>query len=136
MPFALASFMQIDSICLFQDNTSSIDIPRWLCNFSLWLFIMSGFRGKLFYGDLNSISSVLISFRLLRNHCHRSFSSWLTADPIVSSFFGRKWRLVSSAKWWIINFKKAPCKSLMYTRNNKGLNVEPYGTPQVTCLVM
>ena len=44
--------------------------------------------------------------------------------------------IMSSTKLWIIDFEKAPCKSLMYTMNNKGPNVEPCGIPQVTSLVM
>ena len=47
-----ASFMQIDSICLFQDNTALIRI------------LMSGSRGKFFGVYLNIISSVLVSFRV------------------------------------------------------------------------
>ena len=43
-----------------------------------------------------------------------------------AKFFGKGTRrLMSSAKWWIIDFEKAPFKSLMYVRNNKGPNVEP-----------
>ena len=100
---------------------------------------MSGSRGKFFHGDLNIISSVLVSFSdslLLRNHCDRSFSSWLTTNPVVPSFLAGNRRLVSSAKWLIINFEKEPSKSLMYSRNNKRPNVEPCRTLQVTCLVM
>ena len=92
---------------------------------------MSGFSGNFFRGDLNIISSGLVSFRdslLFHNHCDRSFSSWFTTDSIVPSFLSGNGRLVSSAKWWIINFENAPCKSLMYTRNNKGPNIEPCGT--------
>ena len=69
---------------------------------------MSGSRDKLFYGYLNVISSVFVSFRdlqiwrflisLLRNHCDRSFSSCLTTDLIVASFLAGNRRLVSSAK--------------------------------------
>ena len=70
---------------------------------------MSGSRGKFFRGNLNIISSILVSFRdslLLRNHCDRSFSSWLTTDSVVPSFLAGNRRLVSSAKWWIIDFEK------------------------------
>ena len=35
-----------------------------------------------------------------------------------------------------MNFEKAPCKLLMYTRNNKGPKFELCGTPEVTRLVM
>ena len=45
-------------------------------------------------------------------------------------------RLVSSAKWWSIDFEKGSCELLMYTRNNKGPNIAPCWTPQVNCLVM
>ena len=91
---------------------------------------MSGSRGKVFPGDqllvslvqfissisyyfnlLDFISSALVSFRgslLLCNHCDRSFSSWLTTGSIVPSFLAGNRRLISSAKWWIIDFKKAP----------------------------
>ena len=44
----------------------------------------------------------------------------------MPSFLAGNRRLVSSAEWWIIDFKKAAFKSLMWTRNNKGPNVEPY----------
>ena len=30
IPFALASFVQISSICLFQDKTSSMSIPKYM----------------------------------------------------------------------------------------------------------
>ena len=104
MPFAVANFMQVDSIRLFQDDTSSISILMyltWLCNFSLLLFILkSGSCGKFFCWDLN-ISPVLVSFRdsiILCNHSDRSFSSWLTTDSIVPSFIAGNRRLVASAK--------------------------------------
>ena len=49
---------------------------------------------------------------------------------IVNSFVRKKVYLLT------IDFEKAPCKSLIYTRNNKGPNVEPCRIPQVTSLVM
>ena len=55
---------------------------------------------------------------------------------MVSSFLAGNRKIVSSSKWWIIDFEKAPCKSLMYTRNNKVSDVEPCGVPQVTRFVM
>ena len=67
MSFAPASFVQISSICLFQNNTSSISIPKyliWEYNFNLKIFIViSGSRGKCFQGDINMMSSVLVSFK-------------------------------------------------------------------------
>ena len=51
-------------------------------------------------------------------------------------FLKENTRIMSSTKWWIIDFEKAPCKSLMYTMNNKGPNVEPCRIPQVTSLVI
>ena len=38
-------------------------------------------------------------------------------------------RFVSSAKWGIFEFFIDPLKSFMYMRNNKGLKMEPSGTP-------
>ena len=68
MPFALASFMQVDAICLFQVNTSSISISgylTWPFNFSLQLSVfISDSCGKFFRWDRNIISSVLLSFRV------------------------------------------------------------------------
>ena len=63
---------------------------------------MSGSRGKCFQGDLNMMSSVLVSFKdslLLCSHWAKSFNSCLTPDSIVPSFLAGNKRLVSSAKW-------------------------------------
>ena len=118
--FAVASFVQISSICLFQDNTSSISIPEylmWECNFNLWLFaLMPGSRSKWFRGDLHMMSSVLVSFKdylLFRDHWTKSFNSWLMTDLIVPSFLARSKRLVSSTKWWRTYFEKALCRSFI-----------------------
>ena len=62
---------------------------------------MSGSHGKCFQGDLNMMSSVLVSFKdnlLLRNHWTKSFISWLMTDSIVPSFLARNKTLVSYAK--------------------------------------
>ena len=62
---------------------------------------MSGSRGKCFQGDLNTMRSVLVSFKnnlLLRNHWTKSFNSWLMMDTIVPIFLAGNKRLVSSPK--------------------------------------
>ena len=68
----------------------------------MYLFILCGSRGKCFQGDLNVMSSVLLSFKdnlLLRNHWTKTFNSWLITDSVVPSFSAGNKRLVSFAKW-------------------------------------
>ena len=103
----------------------------WVCNLSLQLLsLISYSRGSCFEDDLNMISSVLVSVNeslLPLNHWTLCFNSLLMTDSVVPSFLVEHIRLALFVKLWMIGFENAHCRSLMYRRNNKGPNVDPWG---------
>ena len=85
------------------------------------------------------ISSVLVSFSeslLPLSHWTKCFNSLLMTDSIVPSSLLENIRLISSAKWWMIDFQNAYCRSLIYRRNNKGPRVDSWGTPHVIVFML
>ena len=114
---------------------SSIIIPRYLVWF--WGMIICPLRQKLrclvicFEWDLNIIISVLLTFSkilLTLSHWTKLERSWLILLFISFKEELMHKILVSSTKW-CTDENIALLRSLIYIRNNRGPNIEPWGTP-------
>ena len=99
-------------VCLFQERTSSIKIPKystWICSLSLQLLsLISSLLATCFNGDPNMISLFLASFienLVSLKHWTKCFNSLMIIDSLVPSFLTGNIRLGSSTKWWMLALK-------------------------------
>ena len=120
----------------FQGRCSSRYIPRYLALFTGFIFwpLILKFRCfviLLFLG-LKIISSVLFALMEILfalSHCLIWERSWLMYLLIFLRDLLQYNIFVSSAKWCIKECVTASCRSFIYTRNNKGPKIDPWGAP-------
>ena len=120
----------------FQVRCSSRYIPKYLALFTGFIFLplilkFSCFVILLFLG-LKIISSVLFALREIQfalSHCTIWERSWLMYLLIFLRDLLQYNIFESLTKWCIKECVTASCRSLIYTRNNKGPKIDPCGTP-------
>ena len=125
----------------FQVRCSSRYIPKYLALFTGFIFWPLTLKFRCFvillFSGLKIISSVLFALREILfglSHCTIWERSWLMYLSIFLRHLLQYNIFVSSAKWCIKECVTASCRSLIYTRNNKGPKIDPCGTPLVVSI--
>ena len=135
-PVAFEILFDTCKIWSFQFNFSSIMIPKnlgfvtsvielfsiFIVNFALHLFRMNSMHWVLSTFNVN-----LFTF----SHFAISFNSVFSIHSISSRFFPFWNKFESSAKKIGIVYLQTLARSFIYTKNNKGPKMDPWGTPHL-----
>ena len=113
--------------------------PKYLTVATSWIYTPSVFRFNDLYGlSLLEWKKTKLVFKILRAslldfiHSATAWSFWFRISSRSLRFSPNQYILVTSANKWKLSSFEVFGKSLkIYSKNNRGLRMGPWGTPQV-----
>ena len=131
-------FFDNSAMWAFQLSWLSKIIPRYFILYDSNRVVLLSFRvirsWHFSLRDWNIMNSVLLTFKdnlLAHNHSYKRFKSLFMDFRKVLRFLQEYKRLVSSAKWYVVEYFNALFISFIYIKNSRGPRIDPCGTPQL-----